>query len=172
MDLATYQQLALRTAQPRAFDLDYLVPMIIGETGELLGQRAKAHWHGWPTHQLHAELVSELGDVAWGTAILLHVEGITEVDMKRPSAGYPNIWGRPHNGWGSLLHKANNLHTFYSDPELKHLISPEAVSIWKSLNFFAADITGHTFEHVLRTNLSKLESRAARGVLQGQGDHR
>ena len=171
MQLADYQAQALTTAEPRAFDHEYLVPAIVGEIGELFGQQAKGHWHGWPTTQLKQELALEYGDVAWGAAILLYVEGTSVLETKRHPV-FPNMWGHPNTGWGTLLHKANNLHTFYEDLELRHLVRPEAESIWKSLEHYCHQLTGETFGTVLDMNLEKLASRAKRGVLQGQGDHR
>jgi len=57
MNLHEYTVQAEATAQPAAHDRAYLIPMIVGEVGELFGQRAKAVWHGWAPERLQAELV-------------------------------------------------------------------------------------------------------------------
>lgn len=172
MDLAEYQLLAEATAQPRAYDLDYLIPMLAGEVGELFGQQAKAHWHGWPATQLQQELVCEWGDVAWGTAILLKVEGVHHVDDYRPLVAPTSMWGKQPAPMLALITRANNLVAFYQEPELRHLIRSEAERLWAQLAYHCSTVTGSHFDIVLQTNLAKLASRAKRGVLQGQGDHR
>jgi NTP pyrophosphatase (non-canonical NTP hydrolase) len=172
VDLNTYQQVAIATADPQAFDLEYLIPMIVGETGELFGQVAKAHWHGWEPSVLQDELVSEYGDIAWGTGVLLHVEGVTRVDPYSQHS-FPNTWGLPLTGMGELLHKAHNLHTFYGEaPDLTHHIKAEASRLWLALEARSVEVTGMEFDRVLERNIDKLASRARRGVLKGQGDHR
>lgn len=171
MELAEYQELAAATAQPRAYDLEYLIPMIAGETGELFGQRAKGFWHGWPTTKLQDELVREYGDIAWGTAILLKVEGITQVPTYQPVAP-ASMWGKPPAPMLALITRAANLVAFYEEPQLRHLIPSEAERLWAQLAYHCSTVTGAHFDIVLQTNLAKLASRAKRGVLQGQGDHR
>lgn len=172
MDLYTYQGLALRTAHPRGLTREYLVPMIVGETGELFGQVAKGHWHGWTPERLQVELISEYGDIAWGTAMLLHIEGVREVDPQRQHS-FPNTWGQPLTGMGELLHKAHNLHTFYGEaPDLTQHMKAEASRLWLALGARCFEVTGAPFEYVLTRNADKLADRAARNVLQGAGDHR
>lgn len=168
MKLSEYQTAALVTAQPRAFDLQYLVPMIVGEIGELFGQKAKSHWHGWEYSKLQEELVSEYGDVAWGTAILLHVAKVDDIDLDK-------FRKSENTEWQQLLSRAHYLHMFYSStvpPQTLEWVSEEAQLLWLTLERHCSEVTGVPFETVLQANLKKLADRAARGVLQGQGDHR
>lgn len=171
MKLADYQSKALRTAQPRAFDNDYLIPMIVGEVGELLGQRAKAHWHGWSPARLREELVSEYGDVAWGTAVLLHVEGSSDIKVK-PREIPLTVFGHRPDPWYALVVRASYLYQFYTQEETHCYIRGEAQQLWLKLEHHCEAITGVPFDEVLNANLHKLASRAARGVLVGSGDHR
>lgn len=161
MDLKEYQRLALATAQPEAFSPDYLVPGIVGEVGELLGQRAKAHWHGWPEAQLQAQLVKEYGDVAWMTAVLLHTYDVDQVHV-------PPSWFIRHPEL-RLLRLATNL---YEDYCYAASFYGPAARLWQVLAGAAEEVTGSSFDHVLQVNLDKLASRAERGVLRGAGDDR
>lgn len=175
LTLAGYQQRAETTAEPRAYDLEYLVPGIMGEVGELFGQRAKAHWHSWMPSKLVDQLAKEYGDICWMTALLLKSRGITDLDPVYPAAGGVR-WGRmdPHH---ALLSASQNVH-------LQWLMEMEGISdsekwmdesvcrLWRVLRAHCEDITGVPFQDVLHANLEKLASRAARGVLRGSGDDR
>lgn len=168
--LLEYQNTALKTAQPEAFSLDYLVPGIVGEVGELFGHKAKAHWHGKGQQELNVELVAEYGDIAWMTAILLnrydlHVE-------TAPVRHTTILHAYTNNPWQLLLSKAYSLHMFYADTESHAFISTAALTLWKELRANCEAITGSPFDHVLAYNVDKLAARAARGVLRGSGDHR
>lgn len=179
MHVAEYTQRAEATAQPAAYDREYLIPMIVGETGELFGQRAKAVWHGWDWPRLHTELVSELGDIAWGTAILMKLEGtdFTKVTFEghtsRPHAHTQATWGAGTvDPWQQLLVRANDLHLYYTQPETHCYLRGAAQQLWLALQTHCLAITGDSFDDVLQYNLAKLASRAARGTLVGSGDHR
>lgn len=172
MNLKDYQTAALSTAMPRAFDHKYLVPMIVGEIGELFGQKAKAHWHGWSEDQLKVELVSEYGDVCWGTAILLHTLNVDELDPifdKDSSTARAMRRRQPEQ---TLLSHGSYLWQWYSEEETQPYIKGEAMEMWAILEAFCEEITGVPFETVLQANLEKLRSRAERNVLIGSGDHR
>lgn len=171
MELAEYQVAAARTAQPAAYDRAYLVPMIVGETGELFGQRAKAVWQGWDDARLNAELVREYGDIAWGTAILLDLEGVR--DLRDYSLNHPRtVWGGQLDPWHVVLQKASAVHLFSTQADTSRFVASEAAQLWMALHLHCQTITGSPWETVLQVNLDKLASRAARGVLQGAGDHR
>ena len=169
--LANYQARAAATAQKEAYDLAYLVPMIVGEVGELHGQKAKAHWHGWTPARLQEELVSEFGDVCWGTAILLDMYGIRSTPEQL--LGQPRTpWGDELDPWHILLQRATGLHLFYIQLNTHRYLPGEATQLWLALEKYCHDITGLPFQDVLDYNVKKLADRAARGVLQGSGDHR
>lgn len=172
MELKEYQAAAASTAQPAAYDHAYLIPGIVGEVGELFGQRAKAVWHGWTTDKLRQELVSEYGDIAWMTAILLRMEGVTNLQHARLREQALTVWGRPPSPWHPLLQKAVNLHHFHYEPETQQYIAGEAQQLWLALKEHSVAITGSGFHLVLQHNLDKLAGRVARGTLVGSGDHR
>lgn len=172
MDLAEYQLLAQETAQPRAYDLEYLIPMIAGETGELLGQRAKGYWHQWTPERMQQELMLEYGDIAWGTGLLLLKFGVHDVVPYVPLRAGASMWGAPPAPMTALMTRAGNLLAFYEEPRLANLIQAEATYLWQLLAYHCEAVTGSHFDLVLQANLAKLASRAKRGVLQGQGDHR
>jgi len=170
--LANYQARAAATAQKAAYDHNYLIPMIVGETGELFGQRAKSVWHGWTPAKLQEELVSEFGDVCWGTAILLQMEGVSS--PKERLFGQPrSIWPEEEmSPWHILLTRAQSLHLFHCLSRTKIYIAGEAEQLWLALEKYCHEITGVPFQDVLDYNVKKLADRAERGVLQGSGDHR
>lgn len=169
--LANYQARAAATAQQAAYNLDYLVPMIVGEVGELHGQKAKSVWHGWTADKLQMELVSEYGDVCWGTAILLEMYGIRATTGSL--LGQPKtVWGDPLDAWHILQNRATGLHLFYIQPNTRRYLPSEAEQLWMVLEEHCETITGVPFQEVLDTNVAKLAGRVARGTLVGQGDHR
>lgn len=173
MELAEYQVAAATTAQPRAYDLAYLVPMIVGETGELFGQRAKSVWHGWSEEELTAELVSEFGDICWGTAMLLDMHSISTISGNVLLPGR-SLWGAELDPWHTLLQKATGLHLMYisEETESARFLGSAAQQLWLTLQTTCQRITGKDFDTVLQANLAKLAGRVARGTLVGSGDHR
>lgn len=170
MELKEYQELATATAEPRAYDLAYLIPGIVSEVGELLGQQAKAHWHGWETEKLQDALVLEYGDIAWLTAVLLKVQGKDNT--------LPHTVARSETApEQQLVSIAAGLHQGWSHPQLleddrQQWLTEDAVRMWRRLEQHAETITGSSFDTVLRANLDKLASRAQRNVLRGSGDYR
>lgn len=171
MNLHDYQLAAARTAQPAAYDRAYLIPMIVGETGELFGQRAKSVWHGWHADRLAAELVSEYGDIAWGTAILLDLEGVRDLQGYDVRPGR-TIWGDKLDPWHVLLQKASAIHLFSTQADTQRFVGSEAAQLWLALAQHCEEITGSTWDEVLGANLAKLAGRVERGTLVGSGDHR
>lgn len=174
MELKEYQAAAASTAMAKAYHDAYLIPMIVGEIGELFGQKAKAHWHGWEADKLKLELMSEYGDVAWGTAILLSTRGVHHLEYKKDEMFEHALtrWGNKLDAWQILLQRSQHLHQWYTERETEQYIRGEATQLWLTLHQFCQAITGATFDEVLRMNLDKLASRAARGTLIGAGDHR
>jgi hypothetical protein len=165
--LATYQPAALSTAQPRAFHHDYLIPGIAGEVGELYSHVAKAYWH----EKDRSDLINgEYGDIAWMTALLLHTYGVDRLPVPAVniSDGARAMY-RIHCLSNELL-----LHfTEVEDPRISgRFISNAAQRLWFLLEQSCEAVTGVPFDGVLAMNLAKLQSRAERGVLQGDGDKR
>lgn len=174
MELMEYQAAAAATAMPKAFEDAYLIPMIVGEIGELFGQRAKSHWHGWDADKLKLELMSEFGDVCWGTAILLSTRGVHHLKVERDEMfeHARTRWGNRIDPWQVLLTRSFHLSQWYSEQETTQYIAGEAMYLWRDLYHTCQAITGASFDEVLQMNLDKLASRAARGTLIGAGDHR
>lgn len=173
MNLREYQTAALATAEPRGRELDYLIPMIMGEMGEALGHRAKAYWHGTPKEELAQELILEYGDVCWGTAVLLHELGITEVEAYPgpDTAPQTRAWADKVPAWSSVLNRATGLFNLWEDSQEHHL-ADATVSLWQALEYRAEACVGVSLDAVLRANATKLAGRAERGTLRGNGDHR
>lgn len=176
--LAEYQARAIETAEPRAFHLEYLVPGIVGEIGELFGQHAKAYWHEKTPAALEVELISEYGDICWMTALLLHTRGVSTLQPVYPAAG-PTAGRR----WGTvapemvLLDAGRALYQAYAlRNEAVHdtalWLDEAAENLWRVLRANCEPLIGASFLEVQETNLKKLADRAARGVLKGSGDHR
>ena len=173
MSLNEYQIAALATAEPRGRELDYLIPMIMGEVGEALGHRAKAYWHRTSDEDLAQELILEYGDVCWGTAVLLHELGITAVEAYPGPDTDPQTraWAAKVPAWSSVLNRAAGLFNLWEDHQDHHL-EHAAVSLWQALEFRAEGCVGVDLGTVLEANVAKLAGRAERGTLRGNGDHR
>ncbi len=173
MDLHKYQAAAAATAAPEAFTLEYLIPGIVGEVGELFGQKAKAHWHGWSPARLKGELISEFGDICWMTAILLKTQGTHHMTFSsdRGATGLTR-WGNKPDAWHVLLQRAMYLNQWHTEVETHSYLKGEAQQMWLALHTLCQAITGASFEEVLATNLRKLAGRVERGTLVGAGDHR
>lgn len=189
--LNEYIVAAESTAQPAAYDYDYLVPGILGEIGEIYGQLAKYHWHEWPLEKLQDELKAEYGDVCWMTAILI-AKRLTVHEIEINYEGMPSDFN-PFPGMSMLtrsvnemlyklneeLEAANLLEEFggAEGPATRHEAAQDdtdnhLLKLWALLAVLAPVVTGHTFDQVLEYNKVKLASRAERGVLRGAGDHR
>src|SRR5690606_30213635 len=135
----------------------YLLPGIIGEVGELIGEFGKAHWHG---ADRTAEITAEYGDVAWLTAVLLHRDRVTD-----------------------LSHVTNLRYTESADAALELLLAravsvyrsgdstraARAAGLWVALADHAEIVTGQPWAAVLQGNLDKLAARAAAGQLRTHG---
>lgn len=173
MNLREYQTAALATAEPRGRELDYLIPMIMGELGEALGHRAKAYWHGKADEDLAQEIILEYGDICWGAAVLLHELGITEVEAYPgpDTALQTRTWATKVPAWSSVLNRATGLFNLWEDSQEHHL-KDAAVSLWQALEFRAEACTGVSLSTALEANVAKLADRVQRGVLRGNGDHR
>lgn len=177
LSLRDYQDLALKTAEPRAFQIDYLVPGIVGEIGELFGQKAKSFWHGWTPERLQEELVSEYGDICWMTATLLYTRGVDQLNPSFPDTTTGVLrWGTvtPELSLLSLSHQLYTVASVRDDAVTAsdQWLEEVAERLWRQLRASATAVTGVQFQDILRANLQKLADRAARGVLRGSGDHR
>ena len=168
--LAEYLPQALATVQPEARSLSYLVPGIAGEVGELLGHTAKAVWHGTDEEDLCRELAYEYGDVAWMTAVLLDTTGRTALSADDAVQRRVDRWSADHP-LTALFGRAAGLLKAHDDEDPDR-VGAHAQHMWSSLATLAQATTGYSFEEILDMNVEKLASRAERGVLKGNGDHR
>lgn len=172
MELKEYQVGATSTAEPRAYDLQYLVPGLVGELGELFGQRAKGHWHGWTEEKLLGELTLEYGDIAWLTAVLLKRLDVDTVDMSQAEDARHTAWMGQSSPWQQIMGMVSGIHLLWVEGYGDNHLVQQASLLWAALQAHSLTITGNSFDVVLQVNLDKLASRAARNVLQGAGDHR
>lgn len=164
--LQSYQNLALRTAMPEAFQHDYLIPSIVGEIGELFGKRGKAVRDRWSQDRLDQELALEYGDVAWMVAVLLEMNDVHSIpDTVRRGRLIRDPWHR-------LLLEATFLNGLHSILAGNWSITDRATRLWLELETNCKVITGVEFGEVLRLNAEKLLSRKERGTLTGSGDNR
>lgn len=176
MTLAEYQTHVLSTALPTAFSAGYLVPGIISEVGEVYGKFAKAHRDRWaltkPAGYLAEELAKEYGDICWGTALLLHMQGLDTVPARLAERA-PQFMDEclastsPDIALRIILGNAIDLGSFTSLAE-----DDAAAILWERLRLFAPLVTGKSFDYILGMNVVKLADRKARNVLEGSGDER
>ena len=154
MELKEYTEKALLTAEPRAFDLKYLLPGIAGEVGEIFAEFAKEHWHGTDRS---AGKVDELGDVAWLTAVLIHsLQADTSMDRRRPAP-----LNSSHEALEALLWHAS---TLLGSP--RDVLPIRALRMWDLLEVAAPAITGKPLQESLETNIEKLAERAENNSLR------
>lgn len=168
--LQEYLPKALSTASEEARSLEYLAPGIAGEVGELLGHVAKAVWHHTPEEDLCRELALEYGDVAWMTAVLLHVTDGENLSDPSAVPRRVNVWSSDHP-LEALLGRAASIVRAKNDGDVDRL-RQQAQHMWSALSTLAHSATGYTFDEILEMNVAKLADRAARGTLKGNGDHR
>lgn len=167
MILSEYQPKALATAAPVAHTYEYLAHGLIGELGEFAGRIAKGVWKNDRVSAAYAaDLALEYGDIAWMTAVLLNKQGI----HGRDAWGAPWTTSEASTPLGELLAEAGHQYRIYATHVTGYQL--DARRLWDLLETHCTTLTGHQWDQVLQMNLDKLASRAARGVLIGNGDHR
>ena len=157
MKLDTYAQKAAETAEPRAYDQEYLLPGLLGEVGELFAEFAKAHWH---ETDRSSTIVDEYGDVAWLTAILLSTYGIGDSEVESLVHRYRSM-PDTDTALDFILSRAAAV---YSSQEPQRPV--RAAMLWDALEQNAEVVTGVSWEQVLTRNTEKLAERAAAGELK------
>lgn len=188
--LQDYMAKAKATAQPEAYSYDYLLPGLLGEVGEVYGQIAKNHWHGWTAEKFETELVAEYGDICWMTAILLDMRN---VDLELPPVSDRPLLFDPFSGMQVVSSKVRTMVGSVEDEyhiaqlakgypdngtipakveSQEQVTDSMLLQLWAALVRYAPVVTGHPIQKALDYNAEKLASRAARGVLRGAGDHR
>jgi NTP pyrophosphatase (non-canonical NTP hydrolase) len=81
MDFDKYQFEAMQTCLPSANCLDYLIPGIAAEAGEVAGKYAKYVRDCGRITDLHIDLKKELGDVLWFCAMICEHIGVNFADV-------------------------------------------------------------------------------------------
>lgn len=186
MQLDTYTQFALNTALPTALDYEYLAPALLAEVHELAAAvhsfDAKLVRDGNDKEaQLAANIVKELGDVAWPTAVILHLtrqaildNGGNDHDVERAHA--IDKTGAEADPLDEALRRAKLVADYLEFTEAtalgQWLAYSEAWALWHHLRRWAEQISGRDLDHALEANVLKLADRKARGVLAGSGDNR
>ena len=183
--LASYQTSALATALPTAHSQEYLLPGLLSELGELAGVLAKEYRDSTPIN--YEDRLSEMGDVAWVTAIWLHDLGVTTTTTENIGVSTKTLQRNPLSNpievVGLMLSiteplvpsysriRSNPLHTTAGELVAKNIL----LTLWRLLEFYApvlAPNMGDPFKAALDSNIAKLTSRQARGKIGGSGDHR
>lgn len=169
MQLSEYQKKALSTAAPIAHTYEYLAHGLVGEVGEFAGRIAKGVWKGdRNTGACWADLALEYGDIAWMTAVLLNKQHIHGRDAwDRPLGVPPEDLSAP---LGVIMAEVGYMYRIYATNVTGYEI--DARRLWDLLETYCERLTHHSWDEVLQMNVDKLASRAARGVLVGNGDHR
>lgn len=155
MDLDTYTPQALSTAEPRAHDLQYLLPGIIGETGEFFAEFAKQHWHGTDRADT---IVDEYGDIAWLTAVLLNRYDIGQAEVRAMTR--TTVYTTRESALDLLLSRAAAV---YRSAEAQR--PQRAAGLWQVLEDSAEVLTGKPLSAALEVNLAKLAQRHGAGEL-------
>lgn len=166
--LKDYQQQALQTALPTAFQYDYLINGIFSETGELVGKYAKAARDQWTEARLFPELVAEYGDICWPAAVYLHWRNINEIEDRQLTVYDALCDDDPVTdltGWAANAVAEHRAREFT-------VLDLTVQRLWVALERHAKAITGQPFQVVLDYNIHKLADRQSRKVLQGSGDNR
>ncbi len=161
--LREYQQAALQTAiYPAALAMVYPALGLAGETGEYLSARK----NGMPPPDLH----KELGDVCWYTSVLASDLGFPLEGLETPAPAGAEMFTvvaaiaeqvkklvRDTDGAveGDRQERLRSLLG-----QLLHLLDREAAGL------------GTDLAAIMSINIDKLASRAVRGQLHGDGDHR
>ena len=83
MNFDEYQEKALTTALPSALDLNYLMPGLAAEAGEVAGKWAKVirDDDGILTPETRAGILKEVGDCYWFLALIAEVLEVSSEDI-------------------------------------------------------------------------------------------
>lgn len=182
--LASYQTAALATALSTAHSTEYLLPGLLSELGELAGVLAKEYRDSTPIN--YEDRLSEMGDVAWVTAVWLHDLGVTTTDpalgvgsktlQRNPLSNPIEVVGLMLSITEPLVSSYAHLRSNPANTTAGELITKNVLlTLWRLLEFYApvlAPTMDDPFKAALDTNIAKLTSRQVRGKIGGSGDHR
>lgn len=149
MDLATYQELAKRTAthpDPNADMYELMALGLIGETGEVVDLIKKHKFHGVPMDV--EKLKKEVGDCLWYLA-----NGLTmfDVDLGGYNASYCSADSTPID----LASNASNMAIMFTIGENIEEDAGEYLSCLSGV----VSVYGFTLEDAADTNIEKLKRR-------------
>lgn len=159
MTLDEYITAAASTAEPRAYDLEYLQPGIIGEVGELFSEFAKQHWH---ESDRSATIVDEYGDICWLTAILLKRNEFGDWEVDTMVRRYGNEIDLDLEGALDLI---LNRAVSVCRSSLSQVYM-RAAMLWDTLAQHCVTVTGQDLDTVLQRNIEKLAERSGKGELK------
>jgi NTP pyrophosphatase (non-canonical NTP hydrolase) len=83
IDFDRYQFEAFQTCLPSANCLDYLIPGLAAEAGEVAGKYAKYIRDDGLVSDLHINLKAEVGDVLWFCAMICEHIGVNFADVAK-----------------------------------------------------------------------------------------
>lgn len=188
VQLANYQHRALETAIYPEIDGSMLIYPAIGladEAGEVLGKIKKLYRDdAGVLYQARREaILLELGDVAWYIAVMLHHLGhpLTIVSKLGMRAQEYNSLGEAALSLGAATGRACSWvhHMVYSqairnerDMATDRKVARDTLATcWHVLEAVAHG-AGYIMDEVMEANIHKLQSRAERAVIGGDGDVR
>lgn len=193
MDANEYQRRAMETAvYPRKTHLGailYCALGLAGEIGELVNEakRLIRDDQGKWTLQRRARMIEELGDILWYVAALCH-EHEKPMNIFMPLDIEVDTLQIPANGVEAALYlasqmvvKAGYIHRELKDGILDRVrgytfrnaeMVQATISVLMRLIIKMTETLDTSLGHVMEENLRKLEDRARRNVVKGEGDNR
>lgn len=190
MNLNEYQTLARGTALPTAETLNYLMPGLAGEAGEVAEFFYETEV--LPERKDDKELLSELADVCWFIALIADIQGWSLEDIVLDGAfdsfeQYQNLAhiDAPSYSTDLLLKElgmhvgdvqsawAKSVRDNYGsiNPEKEKKIQLGLANTFWSVARIASNY-GVDVLDILQSNIDKLYDRKSRGVLGGSGNNR
>lgn len=162
-----YQRKARATAAyPTEYNLIYPVLGLAGEAGEF------AHAVG----QSDEKIIKELGDIYWYVANIAHDAGISLLEVAKLSPGSVSLWtpgiASTVGNVCEVVKKTIRDHGNVWNVSRVLLLKEALRDVLEALRVTVDCMPYTTVRAVLETNLKKLESRKARGTIQGEGDNR
>lgn len=179
MDLQAYQTTARSTAIYPDIDDNYIYPTLglLGESCELYEKYVEIKREN-NLEKNKEELIKEAGDLSWYIANLAWELTINMIDLNDEPEKQPTdpdeIMSYIIVSSGKIAERIKKVirdkEGIIGEKEIKD-ISDELSNVLTYLRLFCKALDSD-FETALQTNINKLQSRAKRNVLQGDGDNR
>lgn len=170
MNFSEYQEQAARTANTSAevppLELNFALGMT-DEAGEVIGLVCQP----W-VYTTDAEMVSELGDVLWYTAMLALRYGITDCVLIEPPFFFNIDLLLQHLAWHTSSVAGMVKKQFYHGHDMD--MTELRAGIWKVLNAISnlARHYGLTMNQIADANIAKLQARYPDGFDQARSRER